>query len=831
MPGQSMPRRVSRAAEAVRLAASGLLLLTATLDAAAQDLPSPPAAPVSAPGKSANPSGTSDTMTDLQLEVYVNGTSSDMIAHLRRTRAGTLLIEPMQLENVGIKPVDTARRVDGWIDISTLPGVSYEFDETDQTLRFSAPDEARSTKVIDVAAPPLDAGEAYQEADSAQTGTGALLNYTLYASTGGDEWSDAISFQGFSALLEARAFSPWGVLTSSQVVSTSQSEEFDTTRLDTTWSYSDEDKLRTVSAGDIITGGLSWTRPTRLGGIRIARNFALRPDMVTMPLPEFSGSAAVPSTVDVYINNARRLSQSVAPGPFAIANLPIVTGAGNARVVVRDSLGRETVSETPFFASADLLAKGLWDYSAELGFARRSYGTLSNDYDERPVGSATLRYGLSDRLTLEAHAEGGASFYNLGGGGVFQLGDFAVGALSGAYSSSDDEAGFQVAASIEGEVRDVHFSARSQRTFGDYNDIASVTADKNKGSTNLPGTSFSARPPRALDQVTVSSPLGFDKTNLNLAFTQLETAASERSRIVSVTANRTIGETGSVFVTAYKDFEQENSFGLFAGLSWSFGGDKSASLNVSDSDNGMAITADYSKSERPEVGSYGWRVRAGAGETQLASASGSYRSGIGRFEAGVERVDENVRAYGQLEGSIVAAGGDVFLAGRIDDAFGVVDAGAPGVDVLLENRPMGQTNRRGKILLPGLRSYGENNIALDPTNLPIDARIDRTRQIVKPSDRAGAVVDFKVETGQRPALLVLKDETGAFVEAGSSARSADGQDLVVGYDGQLYLEGAKPQEWIDVSLPSGSTCRAQIAELVTMDAGIGKGEATCQGVH
>lgn len=618
-------------------------------------------------------------------------------------------------------------------------------------------------------------------------------------------------------------------MTSSQVISTSQSEQFDTTRLDTTWSYSDEERLRTYSAGDLITGGLSWTRPTRLGGIRIARNFALRPDMVTMPLPEFSGSAAIPSTVDVYVNNARRFSQSVAPGPFAIANLPIVTGSGNARVVVRDSLGRETVSETPFFASADLLAKGLWDYSAELGFARRSYGTLSNDYDGQPVGSATLRYGLSDHLTLEAHAEGGADLYNLGGGSVFQLGAIGVGSLSGAYSSYGEETGFQVAASVEGEVHGVHFSARSQRTFGEYNDIASVTADRR--SAKLPGAGLSARPPKALDQVTLSSPLGFDKTNLNLAFTDIETANSERSRIVSVTANRTIGDNGSLFVTAYKDFAQDSSFGLFAGLSWSFGGDKSASLNVSNSNDGMAITADYAKSERPEAGGYGWRVRAGAGETQLASASGSYRSGIGRLEAGAEQVNDSVRAYGQFEGSIVAAGGDVFLAGRIDDAFGVVDAGAPGVDVLLENRPMGQTNRRGKILLPGLRSYGENNIALDPTNLPIDARIDRTRQIVKPSDRAGAVVDFKVETGQRPALIVLKDETGAFVEAGSSARSADGQDLVVGYDGQVYLESAKSQEWLDVALPSGATCRAQIAQLVTMEAGIGKGEAICQGVH
>ncbi|MDT9127046.1 hypothetical protein RSW40_26950, partial [Escherichia coli] len=78
-------------------------------------------------------------------------------------------------------------------------------------------------------------------------------------------------------------------------------------------------------------------------------------------------------------------------------------------------------------------------------------------------------------------------------------------------------------------------------------------------------------------------------------------------------------------------------------------------------------------------------------------------------------------------GSIAIAGGDVFLGNRIDDAFAVVDAGAPGVEILLENRPMGQTNRGGKILLANLHSYDINTITLDRGNLPVDARIDRTK--------------------------------------------------------------------------------------------------------
>lgn len=796
------------------LAVAGLILLSTNIKTQAQDLPPPP-----------QPTAvTSSQPSELQLEVFVNGVSSQLIARFRRD-AGAMLIEPVQLKNVGILPAKEAERPDGWIDISRLPGVSFVYDEENQAIRFDAPDRARAPKVIDAEQADVRPGEEPKARVKAQSGTGALLNYTLYGSTGGSHWDDVTQFQGLSALLEARAFSPYGLISSSQVLSTSHQEQFDTIRLDTTWSYSDEDRLVTYSAGDIINGGLAWTRPTRLGGIQIQRNFSLRPDMVTMPLPALSGSAAVPSTVDVYVNNARRLSQDVSPGPFAISNIPIVTGAGTAQMVVRDSLGRQTVTETPFFASSELLAGGLWDYSAELGFARRSYGTLSNDYDDRPMGSATLRYGLTDDLTVEGHAEAGEDFLNGGAGGVFQLGGYGIGSLSGAMSRYNGDTGYQFSAGVEGEIHGVHLYARTQRSFGDYNDIASITAPAPK--TSLPGTDLSARPPKALDQVSISSPLRFDETTLNLSFTNVEAFGGERSRIVGLTANRSVGERGNLFLTAYTDLAQKNSMGIYAGFSWSFGSDKSASLSVSDSANGAAIVADASKSEGQEVGSYGWRVRAGAGENRIASATGSYRSSIGRFEGGAEQFNDTVQGHAQLEGSIAAAGGGIFMGGRIDDAFTVVDAGAPNVGVLLENRPIGETDRHGKILLPGLRSYGQNNISLDPTNLPLDARIDRTRQIVVPSEKSGSLVDFHVETGMKSTLLTLRDEQGTVIAAGSTATTPDGTQLTVGYDGQVYVEGQSPGEKLTVTTLSGTNCIAEIGTIAPSDTGIGQGDATC----
>lgn len=794
-----MRRRASTADSLAVLTIAGLACISSSSLSLAEDLP-PDASPTSF---------AAEEVRELQLEVYINDVSTELIARFRQNGTGAFFIEPVQLRNVGITPVETAVSDDGWVDISKLPDATARYDESSQSIYFTLSMEARATKVIDVSSKPAqDKNDAPK--NRATSDLGGLVNYTLYGSSGGNRWSDIADFNGVSALLEGRVFGPLGTLSSSHVLSTSQVEQFDTKRLETTWIYSDEDTLATYLAGDLITGGLAWTRPTRLGGVQIRRNFDLRPDIVTMPMPEFAGSAAVPSTVDVYVDNVRRLSQDVPEGPFSITNLPVVSGSGNARLVVRDALGRETVSETPFFASADLLAAGLIDFSAELGFTRNDYGTSSFDYDENLMASATVRYGLSNALTMEGHAEGGEAFYNVGLGGVFTLGALGLGTVSGSTSRFREESGYQLSASVEAELLGLQFFARSQRAFGDYHDVASVAATRSKSIT-APGM-LSARPPRVLDQISVSTQFSFDKSNLNFSYTQLETFDERKSRLLGLSVTRPFGENGNMFITAYKDLAERGSYGIFAGLSWTFGNGLSSSSGFSSNEDGHSATAEISKPEYQTEGSYGWRLRGSRGNSDIISASGSYRGNTARVAAGVDQFNGSTQAYVQMDGSIAIAGGDVFVGNRIDDAFAVVDAGAPGVEISLENRPIGQTNRRGKILLPNLRSYDVNTITLDPGNLPVDARIDRTKQTVIPTQGGGAVVDFNVETEGRVALVTLKDENGDVIETGSSG-SIDGNEdhsFVVGYDGQAYLENVREKHKLLIQQPTKGDCETQL---------------------
>ncbi|RWF92409.1 MAG: fimbrial biogenesis outer membrane usher protein, partial [Mesorhizobium sp.] len=141
---------------------------------------------------------------DLQLEVFINGTSTDLIAAFRQDADGILAIEPDQLRNVGIEPGEEAMRPDGLIDIAKLPLVSFEFDETAQIIHFTVEYDARSARVI-------DAHERAQDDTSTadpQSSLGALVTYTLFASTGGGGIDDMWAFDGASGWFEGRVFSP-----------------------------------------------------------------------------------------------------------------------------------------------------------------------------------------------------------------------------------------------------------------------------------------------------------------------------------------------------------------------------------------------------------------------------------------------------------------------------------------------------------------------------------------------------------------------------------------------------------------------------------------------
>ncbi|MCO5064512.1 MAG: fimbria/pilus outer membrane usher protein [Rhizobiaceae bacterium] len=799
-PGRRWPQVLHSLFAGLALLATALLGLLADVHAAAGQEPSgEQATPPAASTGEVNETG----VRDLYLEVFINGKSTNLIGHFVELPDGELVVEPDELTEVGIKPMDTAINEDGFVVLSRLSALTYRMDETSQRLDFETGADGRATHVLDLKDDEPD------KRPGAASSFGSVVNYSLFAATNNLQEADETGIlSGVSGNFDARVFSPYGVLENSFVASYTDGPMRGLTRGATTWSYADTKRAVSYRAGDIVSGGLSWTRPVYLGGVQVERNFGLRPDLVTLPMPSFKGSAAVPSTIQVFTQNAMTYSGSLDEGPFEINNMPVYAGAGEARVILTDSLGRETEASLPFFISSEMLAKGLWDFSAEVGFPKRDTGLESFNYDGDIYGVASARYGLSNRLTLEGHTEIGQNLLNGGLGATFPLFQFGSMSLAGAGSYSDGEVGTLASASIELAYRDWNVMGRVQRTFGSYKDIASLTATSQSETYGTEQVFDSPDTPRTVIQAALGIPSPIDFSSLSLAYTQIETDDGEDSRIVSLSSTHQLMGKYSLYASAFVDLDQDDQFGVYAGVSFPLGQDMNSEFYMESGSDNTDVGAEVSKSEKNEIGSYGWRIRAVQGESEVREATGSYRTRWGRAEAGIDQGDGQMRATAEFDGAVAMVGSDVFASGRIDDAFAAIDVGAPGVEVFHQNRLVGKSDYRGKMLVPDMVSNEKNTIAINPDGLPIDAQISATKTIVVPAWKSGVHVDFGVAENVGAAIVTLVDEEGSPLEVGLGGQLEGGDDFIIGYDGQAYLSGLHETNRVTVRTGYEQSCTA-----------------------
>lgn len=738
----------------------------------------------------------------LQLEVFINGQPRDMIGAFIRLDDGRIAVGAGELDELGLA-VAAETGVDHLVVLDDLETLTYVFTPDTQTIDLLVgPESLRPNRI--------DAGSTVRF-QRAQPGRGAALNYSLFTSATSNLDSQVIAFNGVSGVFEGRVFGDYGTVWSSGVAREMDDFADGFVRLETAWDYDDQERLLAYRIGDTISGGLPWTRPVRMAGLQIQRDFSLRPDIITMPLPSVSGSAVVPSTVDVYVNSAKVYSSDVPAGPFEISNIPVVSGSGTAQVVIRDAAGRESVATAPIYASSQLLKPGLYEFSAEAGIARHQFGLESNAYSDIPMASATARYGVFDFLTLEAHAEVTPSLLNIGLGQVAQLTPWVRASGAVAVSSYEDDTGSQVFAALE--FRSPAFTGRisTQRTFGTYTDLGWITAAAETESVRA--DDFFAdltdiRPPEILDQLSFGIPLDFYRSQISFNATHLKRAGDDPQYILAAAFSCALSSSATLLATAFKDIGSSDHAGAYVGISMPFGASGTLTSSVSHDRAGMGYGVEYSKPRGLEPGSFGWQARAVEGASPQHMIGASYRGTHADVQARVLHYGDSVSGTAQIDGSMVAAGGGLFMAHRIDDAFAVVDVGSPDVDIFHENRHVGTTDSSGRALVTGLRSYETSKISIDPLKLPVDVDVPQTEIKVTPADRSGVTVDFSANSGARAALLVLRTADGKFLPAGSVGRVEGQSDaFLVGYDGQAFVDNLSGTNAVLVE-SDGGMCRA-----------------------
>jgi outer membrane usher protein len=697
--------------------------------------------------------------TEYVIELRVNGQQADSALVVRRDAAGSLLVRAEDLARLRLSLPDDARiEIEGvaYYRVGPEQGAQVTFDSAALVADVMLPPEA-----FDPTHASYQAGVA---PTVAQSNPGGFLNYDASI-----EQSGTVSSAG--ALVELGFYGAHGVVTQTTAGRVGEGHS-GTVRLETTWTRDMPDRVATLRVGDAISMPGAWGRAVRFGGIQFGTNFGTRPALITTPLLAASGEAVVPSTVDVFINGRQVANESVPPGPFTIDGLPAISGAGQMQVVVTDALGRQQVVSQPYYSGASLLSAGLDEYSFEFGSIRRNYAVHSSDYGDMLM-AGTFRRGVTDYLTVEAHAEAQGSGARAAGVDVaWQAGATGVLTSTLAVGLDDSRTGWLGGLGFEHSGQRVSLFARTQYTSGDFVQLGdSVLIDRPK----LRGF--------------LSAALNLQRLgSAQLVYGRQSYWDAPQVQTLGLSYSLTLGRAGFLSLYASRSLSGDDRSDVMLNWTLPFGERRSMTASAesgSGRDIGSHSRANVALQQNLPAGSgSGYYLSASTDQLHHAGYAYQGRSGLAEIEYGRRGPDDGWRA-GAVGGLTLTAAG-LMPARRLDRSFAVVRvADYEGLTVFVDNQPVGKTDKKGRVLIGGLRPYESNEISLDPAEIPMDATLSEASMTLTPAYRSGPVVQFPVSRSSGVVLhLVLHD--GSVVPAGASVVIQD-RSFPVGMDGLAYL--------------------------------------------
>lgn len=743
---------------------------------------------------------------DLYLELTLNQVRSPRLAHLQR-RDGRLYAQAATLRAIGLR-LPAQQAAGDWLALDSLPGLRSDYELATQRLQIDVPVAllAAETALIGYEAPPVP------RLDPATQAPGLLLNYELHGQRDRQQ-------RDLAAWNELRLFGlGTGVLRSSSLARWRSSVPADASarqrliRLDSSWQLDFPDALLSLSLGDAASGALAWSRSLRFGGLRLARNFGLQPYRVTVPLAAFAGEAVLPSVVDLYINGIREARQSVAPGRFELLGVPVLNGAGSAQMVVTDLVGQSRTISVPLYNSARLLQPGTSDGSVELGRLRRDYGLRSARYAEPLLLSASGRYGLSQRLTVEAHGETSQGLAMAGLGARLLLGPRAgVLSLAHAASHGDGNDGSQHSIGYEWQGPQLSISASSLRRSAGFRDIASLS-----------GAGLARHTAQVFAGLRLDS-----GGQLGLSLLR-----QDGLRYAGLNASQSLGALGHLSLGLSRSLDGRRAQSIYLYWAMALDGRHRTWLSADHQEQGSAARVGALRSLPNDSDGWGWRLQGSRGEVAGAQAELSQLSRFGQWRAGIERWQHRgaggSSGYAAASGGLLLMQGELFAMRRVHDAFALVSTdGIAEVPVLLENRAVGSTDGRGLLLVTPLNAWERNELAIDALELPADISVDRVRLAAVPATGSGVLARFPMRASL-VTELALQGADGEWIAAGSSLRVEPGErEATVGYDGRVYLPDPPAGGWLRVTA-GDKPCRARLPAALAQRGRIDLGVLACR---
>jgi len=743
------------------------------------------------------------TPIELLLEVHINQQpwhETDLFLGFGTTPDKNLYVKGSDLEHWRLRTPNVAPFLyqdEKYYPLDAVPGLTYRLDPSTESLWITAPAAEFTGTVVDGLFP--------ENPKPQHTPLGGFLNYDFIGTRNTEMTS-------INSLLEVGLFNDWGVGTSSFLGQDINHAHSQWVRLDTTWTHDNPDNMTTLQLGDSINDGGMTGLAVRMGGIQYGTNFATRPYFITFPLPTIGGQAALPSTVQLYVNGLLKETQQVPPGPFSIPAVPVVTGPGTATVVVQDMLGREQVITSSFYASSNLLKSGLDDYSFSAGKLRDNYGLDSNDYGPS-AATGTFRHGFTDDFTGELRGETSGSLKDVSFGGTYATP--YTGVFNAALAFSHSSLGRGVLGLIGYQWQGQTFNA------GTNIELA---------SPEFTELGYNGQP-APHKQITASIGAFLSGGgSVSLAYIDQDSPLFGTARLLTANYSVNVGRNGFFTANVFHSLTGSSNNGVLLMFTLPFGERSNISVGVQRQNNMDQAFAAVQENLPAGTGS-GYSVSTQLGPNASNTAEYDYQNNVGTYRIGALNSGSQTAYQGEAAGSLAFIGDGVFPTRQIQGAFGLVEVpGIPNVTVYADNQAIGTTDKNGDALVPIMRPYQNNPISLDAGSLPLSSQVNSLQQNAVPRFNSGVVVKFPI-TSTRGATLTIKLQDGKPLPAGAIVQiEGQQQSFPVGFDGEVYLTRLATQNTLRASWDHQS-CEISVILPETKDPLPDLGIYICKGVN
>jgi len=558
--------------------------------------------------------------------------------------------------------------------------------------------------------------------------------------------------------------------------------------------------------GGVLGGGAV------VAGVHLLRSFELNPYYSQRPLMQYSGGVETPSTLEVYVNNQLVRRADLPPGPFRVENLPVAQGEGATRYVVRDAFGRVSEVRGAYYLSGQLLAPGVFDYRASLGFERTHLGTRSFAYGD-PVLLGSARVGWTSWLTPGVRLEASPALFSTGASQLLQLPLGEV-ELSEGVSRGEHRTGAALGAVYGLQGRWVGGRIFGRWMSDGYGNIG-LSPHEDRPTLETGGSLFLAVGNRVSLGGQAAVALSRERGSGALLSATTTARLTERTTL-SFTANHGLfanGESsleGMLYLNAVLDERTLGSVGH------SRGSDK-------------AITSVDVARGVPLSGGLGFQVQGQAGGAAFARGRVDYDTDVGRYSGGAEWQAGRLVGLAEVTGGLIAIGGRVHATRVVDDGFALVRvAGVKGVGVHLNNHLVGHTDEQGEYVVTRLQAYNANRLSLSDGELPLDVYLPRTEQLATPWLRGGVVLEFQAESVRalRGRLVLTGPEPSRSLAYGELHVQQKGRTWLspLGHNGEFELVGLGPGLHSATVLYPGGRCAVTLEvpslEQVVIDLGV-----------